>query len=305
MAKNRRIFLAADPIVKVGPIRISQSIDIIDDVTIEFIRDHHEDMAASTVPRWKTAIAKAIAEHEKAVGECPPRPSPSNPKRSLMTPTSQVIQLASIDPSSPIPHVRSHIFREFVTPTSSPGLPLLLTTTDIRTPKTTQIISNPHVQIAWWIEGTQEQFRVSGVASAIPAPTNMLYKHFVHNVKHAKQTSAVAALTREGFDWEAKRMAMFRGMSGHMKASWCRPVPGSRLEGGEEEAKKWPVRLEEPGEHSTDEDRKNWEKALGNFALVIVDPTDVDYVELGVVPNRRTRFWKNGDGVWDEEALVP
>ncbi|KAG6874623.1 hypothetical protein C0992_007241 [Termitomyces sp. T32_za158] len=240
-------------------------------------------MATSAVPRWKTAITNALAEHEKAT----------------------VVQLASIDPTAPVPHVRSHIFREFIIPKSKPSLPLFLTTTDIRTPKTAQIISNPHVQVAWWIEGTQEQFRISGTASAIPAPTNGLYKQFLHNVKHAVPNSAVATLKDENFDWEAKRKESFKNMSAHMKASWCRPTPGSPLEGGEEEAKKWPVRLEEPTEDADEEFKRNWETAMENFALLVVDPTDVDYVELGVIPNRRTRFWRKSDGSWDSEVIVP
>ncbi|RDB29289.1 hypothetical protein Hypma_016079 [Hypsizygus marmoreus] len=240
-------------------------------------------MTASSVPRWKTAITNAIANHEE----------------------STVMQLASIDPTTPVPHVRSHIFREFITPSSSPSLPLLVSTTDIRTPKTTQIISNPHVQVAWWIDRTQEQFRITGLASVIPTPANGLYKHFIYSTKNAAPVSAVAALSREGFDWEEKRKEIFMKMGAHMKAGWCRPVPGSRLEGGEEEARKWPVRLEEPGEDSTEEDRKNWETALGNFALLIVDPTEVDYVELGAEPDRRTRFWRTREGLWEDEAVVP
>lgn len=94
-------------------------------------------------------------------------------------------------------------------------------------------------------------------------------------------------------------------MSGHMKASWCRPVPGSRLEGGHKEANKWLVTLTEPKDDDDEEMRKNWETALGNFALLIVDPTEVDYVELGVVPNRRTRFWRTSQGTWESEAVVP
>ncbi|KAG6842373.1 hypothetical protein C0991_007503 [Blastosporella zonata] len=240
-------------------------------------------MAASTVPRWKIAITNAISEHQK----------------------STVIQLATIDPATPIPNVRSHIFREFVSPVSKPSLPLILTTTDIRTPKTAQIISNPHVQIAWWVEGTQEQFRISGLAIAIPAPANSLYKHFLHNVEHAAPNSAVATLKGENFDWEMKRNQSFRNMSAHMKASWCRPTPGTPLQGGEEEAKKWPVKLEEPAEDADEETKKNWRTALGNFALLIVDPIEVDYVELGVLPNRRTRFWRRSDGSWQSEAVVP
>ncbi|ESK93467.1 pyridoxamine 5 -phosphate oxidase- fmn-binding [Moniliophthora roreri MCA 2997] len=239
-------------------------------------------MASSAAPRWKAAISDALSEHSKSV----------------------VFQLATIDPSSPKPHVRSHIFRSFLQPPGNDQLPFILTTTDIRTPKATQIISNPNVELAWWIEGKQEQFRIAGTASLVPAPDHPLYKHF----------SGIKVL--EGLNWEEKRKEVFKTMSAHMKASWCRPVPGSRLVGGEEEAKKWPVRVDEPGHERgedgrevTEEDKgknkENWETALKRFALLIIDPTEVDYVELGVIPNKRTRFWKSENGTWKEEAVVP
>ncbi|KAG7451814.1 uncharacterized protein BT62DRAFT_925995 [Guyanagaster necrorhizus] len=235
-------------------------------------------------PRWKQAIENALAANENSTA---------------------VTQLASIDPTSPIPYVRCLIFRGFIIPTTNPELPMLLFTTDSRTPKTSQIISNPHVQLAWWIEGTKEQYRVAGLATIIPAPTNDLYKHFLHST-HANGTMAM--LYKESFDWEAKRQEVYRSMSPYMKASWCRPTPGTPLVGGEEEAKKWPVKLEEPnadGEWSSEENKHLWETALSHFALLVVDPTDVDYVELGPVPNRRTKFWKDDKDSWNDEALVP
>ncbi|KAK0465855.1 uncharacterized protein EV420DRAFT_797973 [Desarmillaria tabescens] len=237
-------------------------------------------------PRWKRAIENALAANEKSI----------------------VTQLASIDPTTPIPHVRSLIFRGFINPTTNPELPLLLFTTDSRTPKTSQIISNPHVQLAWWIEGAKEQYRVAGLATIIPAPTNSLYKHFLHSTQAGNSNGSMGILFKEGFDWEAKRQEVFKSMSPYMKASWCRPTPGSPLVGGEEEAKKWPLKLEEPnaeGEWSSEENKRLWETALSHFALLVVDPTDVDYLELGPVPDRRTRFWRNDKGSWDEEALVP
>jgi pyridoxamine 5'-phosphate oxidase len=216
-----------------------------------------------------------------------------------------VFQLASIDPNTPTPRVRSHIFRAFLAPSSTPSAPLILTTTDIRTPKVTQFTSNPHVELAWWIEGTQEQYRISGLANVIPYPTHPLYRHFSDNIQNAPKSSALAILSKEGFQWEEKRVETFKGMSEHMKASWCRPIPGSRLQGGEAEVKKWPVKLEVLADGDEEEAKQNWETALCNFALLIVDPTEVDFVQLGVVPNRRTRFWKTSDGVWKEEDLVP
>ncbi|KAJ8084981.1 hypothetical protein AAF712_004559 [Marasmius tenuissimus] len=251
----------------------------------------------ASVPRWKTALSNALSENKKSV----------------------VLQLASIEPGSSIPHVRSHIFRSFLAPPEDDRLPLILTSTDVRTPKVKQIVANPHVELAWWIEGKQEQFRIAGLGCIVPAPGNPLFKDFERVVKNAEPSSGLRKLVGDAgtdFEWEAKRKEVFATMSAHMKASWCRPVPGSPLTGGEEEAKKWPVRVDEPGKEKgedgkevSEEDKaknkKNWETALSNFALVIVDPTEVDYVELGVIPNKRTNFWRNEQGLWEEKPVVP
>jgi len=234
-----------------------------------------------SVPRWKLAIDKALKEH----------------------PNSVVIQVATVDAKSPRPYVRSQIIRDFISPSSNPSLPLLVSTTDIRAQKTAQIIPNPHVEVAWWIEGTQEQFRISGLGCIIPSPSNVMYKHFLHMAEHAPKGSGHEALASEGFDWEKKRREVFAKLSPKMKASWCRPTPDSPLE-NYEESKTWPEKLEEPKEDDEEKTKELWKMALENFALVIVDPTDVDYGEYGVFPNRRTRFGRT-EGSWDSKLVVP
>ncbi|KAL0573257.1 hypothetical protein V5O48_008704 [Marasmius crinis-equi] len=211
-----------------------------------------------------------------------------------------LFQLATVDNNSPFPQVRSHIFREFLCPTIfRPEDVLLITSTDVRTPKVTQMNANPHVQIHWYIEGTREQFRISGKADIVVSRGHDPHK----------------SLLTGNVDWEAKRMQIFKGLSAHMKASWCRPVPGSVLQDGEEEMKKWPKRVDEPGheknedgsEVSEEDKRRNkmfWEMAMGRFALIVVDPIDVDYLNMGVVPNRRYRFLKSERGSWEEEEIV-
>lgn len=106
-------------------------------------------------------------------------------------------------------------------------------------------------------------------------------------------------------DWEAKRRETFDELSGHMRASWCRPTPGSPLE-SYDKAKEWPETVKKLSEldGATEEERKQTEVAFGNFALLLVDPTAVDYVELGVVPNQRTFFKKEGEK-WAEQIVVP
>jgi hypothetical protein len=44
------------------------------------------------------------------------------------------------------------------------------------------------------------------------------------------------------------------------------------------------MRVRDAGNVEAHTCRKLLEEALGNFAIVILEPLDVDYVELGVVP---------------------
>jgi hypothetical protein len=221
-----------------------------------------------------------------------------------------VFQLATID-NVFIPHVRSLIFRKFLIKQSTPSLPLLLSTTDIRTPKVSQLVANPAAELAWWIVGTQQQYRIIANVYPVPNPKHPLCSHFEQALSHAQDGTGLALFRDD--DWESQRLQTFKSMSSHMKASWCRPIPGSPLKGGQEEAKKWPETLEDPSEHKDLPEEKynellqNWNQALANFALVVIDPVEVDLVELGVVPNRRTRFFKppGNHGIWHEEELVP
>lgn len=212
-----------------------------------------------------------------------------------------------------MPRVRSVIHRDFLSPLS-PSCPLLLTTTDIRTPKGRQIAHNSAVEIAWWIAPTQEQFRIAGHAYILPAPASDFaadtdYRPIgIMSIESRAQVLSKAFPKAElggvEFDWEAKRVELFDGMSGHMKASWLRPIPGTPLEGGYDASKAWPESLPKLGEASSEEEEKQLQDALKNFALVVIDPAEVDYVELGVVPNRRTHFLRK-EGSWEEKAVVP
>ncbi|KAF8555137.1 hypothetical protein OG21DRAFT_1411372, partial [Imleria badia] len=206
-----------------------------------------------------------------------------------------VMQFATIEAPA-TPRVRTLIQRAFITASAYPTLPLILSTTDIRVPKVTQLAANAIVEAVYWTPSTQEQFRILGRASivpergyrgAYPAPRGVVYE----------------ALDKEGFNWEAKRVETFDGMSGHMKATWCRPVPGTPLEGGEDEMKGWPKTLPKLGEARNDKERRNLETALSNFALLLIEPFEVDYVEFGVPPDRRdrrTRFERD----WEDECSV-
>ncbi|TCD67880.1 hypothetical protein EIP91_011814 [Steccherinum ochraceum] len=258
------------------------------DPHIVLIAPYSTSMASH--PRWYHFLTKAIN-------------LPENSKKT-------VYQIATVD-SHNKPHVRSHIHRAIIIPNACPAVPLLLTTTDVRTPKVTHMLSNPTVEVAWWLEGSQDQFRFSGRVVVIPHPS-----HPFHNMRNIPPGSALAKLAEHGeeggqdgkYDWEKKRLEVFDTMSAHMKASWCRPTPGSEIS-SYDDAKSWPSTVKNVGEAETDEEKANLEEALKNFALVLIEPLDIDWVQLGVIPNRRTRFYRKeqeGSGdEWIETIEVP
>jgi pyridoxamine 5'-phosphate oxidase len=170
-----------------------------------------------------------------------------------------------------------------------------------------QLSANSSAEICWWIDPSQEQFRILGRIYVIPDPSNPNYAKFLENVENGGRT--LRELKAEGIDWENQRQELFNSMSSHMKASWVRPTPGSKLE-DYEESKKWPSKVEGNAGDTPEnpEEAKNLRIALANFALVLIDPVNVDYVEMGILPNRRTRWVREGDfeGIeWADHLEVP
>lgn len=97
-------------------------------------------------------------------------------------------------------------------------------------------------------------------------------------------------------------MDAFDGISGYLRATFARPTPGTLMD-SYEEANKWPETAPTRGEAEGAE-QKVVDEALVNFALVVLDPSEVDFLELDPIPNRRTKWIKKGDG-WDEQIVVP
>jgi pyridoxamine 5'-phosphate oxidase len=179
-------------------------------------------------------------------------------------------------------------------PPSSPGSPLLVTSTDIRTPKIQQIAHANTVELAWWISATSDQFRISGLARIIAAPE--------HDI--AASRAALVASEASGIDWEAKRRELFDALSEQMRVSWCRPTPGAPLEGRYEEMNDWPVRVPKSSEAKSEKEKELAKAALSNYALIVIEPVKVDWAQMAINPNRRTFFTREG-GDWKEEPVVP
>ncbi|KAH9969125.1 pyridoxamine 5'-phosphate oxidase-domain-containing protein [Russula dissimulans] len=227
-------------------------------------------------PRWFTALEQAVTQHEN----------------------SSLFQLATIDEAGR-PHVRSHIHRAFLVPPSRPTRPLLITSTDIRTPKVQQIAHADTVELAWWVGATADQFRISGRARSVPVPVPI-----PRTGAPDDDCAGINALEESGFDWDHKRRELFDAVSEQMRASWCRPPPGRPLEGGFEEMNDWPVKVPKPSEAETEKEKELAELALSNYALVVIEPSYVDWVQMAIRPNRRTFFIREGDD-WKEVEVVP
>lgn len=62
-----------------------------------------------------------------------------------------------------------------------------------------------------------------------------------------------------------------------MRASFARPIPGTRLdESGVKDTKELLQTLPNDTEAETEEDKNNIKKALENFALIVIEPISVD-----------------------------
>ena len=229
-------------------------------------------------------------------------------------------QLATVDTSG-FPHVRTHAHRGFLFPKDAPHAPLLITSTDIRAPKVLEMLSTSNVEAVWWLEGSLEQFRVSGRALVVPALKDHLhlvasariatwYEPGLKALRERGEEAEQSARKEDGmgtaFDFEKKRQEVFDAMPSFLKAEWARPVvPGEVVE-SVAALEQWAIDIPRKDEIKTDEDRRRWEAALENFAMVLIEPTRIDWLQLGVQPNRRTVFVRADDTAsgWAEKLVV-
>ena len=190
------------------------------------------------------------------------------------------------------------------------NIPLLITTSDIRSPKVTQIVDNPNVEIVWWLDGSMDQFRVGGRAFVIPAADHPLHDTAFTKIHRRLPLAILHSMGEEGgpdgkLDWERKRREVFDSLKPAMRATWARPVaPGSIIE-SYDVPNQWAREVLSSEEVKSEEDKKKWEEAYFNFAVILVEPFKIDWVQLGEKPNRRTIFTRNDEDKWDEEIAAP
>lgn len=149
----------------------------------------------------------------------------------------------------------------------------------VRGPKAQQLTGNSDkVEIAWWFAPTGDQYRIKGRAFILPRPDHPLYEKFT---PHAKRLSPRKNQERGDFDWEQERRRIFEKLSPTIRASFCRPVPGTPLsardrkgnghggDDGDKETRDYDPN-EWPAELKMDGDKNLIDKSLHNFALMCV-----------------------------------
>ncbi|QRV94776.1 pyridoxamine 5'-phosphate oxidase family protein [Ceratobasidium sp. AG-Ba] len=241
----------------------------------------------SLSPRWLSHLTGILAENKK----------------------STIYALATVDTdgSSPIPRVRHVVHRDILT--THPTRPLLISTTDVRTPKVHQLRSHPDSngptsEAAWWIGAASVQFRIGARTHILPAQSSKLHSGFPFSLLSSAGGGDSGPESPEtAADWEKFRIKTFNALPPFLRASFARPIPGTVL-ANQEDAKAWPTSLPETDKAESEEDKKHIKGALENFALVVLEPLEVEFLELGVEPNRRTR-WKLSEQEWRETLVVP
>lgn len=188
------------------------------------------------------------------------------------------------------------VIHRAVTPSSS----LLVTTTDTRMKKPAHLAHDPHVELAWWMDPVAIQFRINGSAYTIPPQSDEEGK--------SKAAEALKALGAQGDEanpewWEKERMRLWKeAMSGHLRASFGRPTPGTPLDQCPPSSE-WPERLD--AESDDPEEKKKIENALSHFALLVIRVDGCEKLELKPTPNIRTQWTRQDGGDWKKQGVAP
>ncbi|KAG8853130.1 hypothetical protein FRB96_008381 [Tulasnella sp. 330] len=237
------------------------------------------------IPRWYTALSQVCSE---------------NPKF-----TNYALASIDITRGPPVPRVRNLVHRSFLC--SSAQLPLLVSTTDIRTPKVKELLSisgssDPNAELCWWIADALEQWRISGKLHILPHPDHPLLAQFP-----AQRLAPKEDEDGSDFEWEKERLKTFNEKMGGALRAWFAHelAPGSILE-SYDDVKQWPSTLPksyevEKGDEKT---QKHMEEALKNFALLVMEPMVVERLEFTPIPNHRTKYERVGEN-WKETIIAP
>lgn len=107
-----------------------------------------------------------------------------------------------------------------------------------------ELSQNPNVELAFWMEKTGVQFRISGKAAVLPNKPEAKSELS----KILSETLQAEGEEAEPEFWVKKRDEEFSKMSGHLRATFARPKPGTPLSEVDSKPEDWPETIKPPGE---------------------------------------------------------
>jgi PPOX class probable FMN-dependent enzyme len=137
--------------------------------------------------------------------------------------------------------------------------------TDSRSDKADQIDQQPWGEACWYFPNTREQFRLAGQLTLVVAD----YPNSA--LKDARQ-------------------ATWKDLSDAARLQFAWPHPGK-------------TRAEEPNAFSPPP--PDPEQPLANFCLLLLEPTQVDHLELRGEPQNRSLYYQNSSQDWLKQAVNP
>lgn len=171
---------------------------------------------------------------------------------------------------------------------------LLVISTDVRMLKSQQLLEQQRsgengFEIAWWMPGTQDQFRISGLAwlyhpaHADTFPGARLCAEHVH-----VGDGAAGAWT-----WARERMRVWAKHTPALRGTFAGPLLR------EAHADKNPSRaIELPAERADADDPAAFDFALDQFCLVVFEVDHVERIRIQPSPGARWAWARHGLGDW-------
>ncbi|KAJ9094064.1 hypothetical protein QFC21_006165 [Naganishia friedmannii] len=216
-------------------------------------------------------------------------------------PSAKSYPFASVDPSGS-PRVR-YVVHRALTPESS----FLIFTTDTRMGKCTHLAADGRCEASFWMEDSGVQFRVAGEALVVPndADVNADSQKAIEEAVQKDVVRAVGEEKKANYWVKERERNWTKGISGHLRATFARPTPGTPLDKVDRKPQEWTETMKPEGE--TDEQKQEAASAKANFTLVAIAPHTVEMLELKAVPNRRTVWTRpeQAGGDWTVQAVVP
>jgi len=101
--------------------------------------------------------------------------------------------------------------------------------------KPNHLAAHKDLEVAWWIEATNVQFRFAGQGITIPSTKVESSESIAKKLKELNPVGDEANVEY----WEKERARLWKQVSGHLRAGFARPAPGTPLDQADRKPEDW------------------------------------------------------------------